>query len=260
MNQLILIAESKTMSSAQCPVTTDEFAACHADGEERAESIISILREYSEDELSAMLKISPTLARAARRDIYGFADKSCGLRVAEAFTGVVFKALDYSSLDSASREYADRHILVLSSLYGLLRLSDIIKPYRLDYSARFGHGDTPLWSRLRSANTIALCRMVRDNGVPALANLLPADASKGIDWKIVKRFCPVVIPDFRVSDGSGGLRTPHARRLKELRGLISRDIIERRIPTPEALRNSPSDDYMYLSDLRGVGHPAFIAD
>lgn len=260
MNQIVLIAESKTMSAAQMPVTADEYATRHPAGEEAADRIMAALRAYSSDELAEMLKVSPALARSAQRYIYGFADKTLGLRTCEAYTGVVFKAFGYSSLDTSARNYANEHLFILSSLYGLLRLTDIIKPYRLDYTARTETRGATLWSQLRAANTAALCRIIRDRAVPAIINLLPADASKSIDWKSVKELCPVVTPDFRIPDGKGGYRTPNARRLKELRGLMCRDIMQQGIPTPEALRDSLSENCLFIGHLKSPDRPAFLAD
>ena len=52
-------------------------------------------------------------------------------RADEIYTGVLFSALDLSTLDEASRQRADASLAITSALFGLLRPSDRIPAYRL---------------------------------------------------------------------------------------------------------------------------------
>jgi cytoplasmic iron level regulating protein YaaA (DUF328/UPF0246 family) len=53
------------------------------------------------------------------------------LPVANLYTGVLYEALDLSSMDSATRRRANRWLVVISALYGALRPADRVPPYRL---------------------------------------------------------------------------------------------------------------------------------
>ena len=53
------------------------------------------------------------------------------LPASEVYSGVLYAALDYSSLTPAARKRADRWVLVSSALWGAVHLSDPIPSYRL---------------------------------------------------------------------------------------------------------------------------------
>ena len=55
----------------------------------------------------------------------------------DVYTGVLYEALDFSSLPAAARKRADARVAIASALFGLLRPSDPIPAYRLS-------GDTTL--------------------------------------------------------------------------------------------------------------------
>ncbi len=53
------------------------------------------------------------------------------VRVDQLYTGVLYDALDLASLDPAARRRANRALVVLSGLWGALRLTDRVPAYRL---------------------------------------------------------------------------------------------------------------------------------
>lgn len=54
--------------------------------------------------------------------------------VADLYTGVLYEALDLASLPAAARRAAARQIVVVSALWGALRPTDAVPPYRLSMS------------------------------------------------------------------------------------------------------------------------------
>jgi cytoplasmic iron level regulating protein YaaA (DUF328/UPF0246 family) len=57
------------------------------------------------------------------------------LPAARLYTGVLYEALDLASLDRPARRLADRSIAVFSGLWGAVRLSDRVPPYRCSIGA-----------------------------------------------------------------------------------------------------------------------------
>src|SRR5690606_19570030 len=49
-----------------------------------------------------------------------------------AFRGDVYRGLDADRFTAADFDYAQKHLRILSGLYGLLRPLDLIQPYRLE--------------------------------------------------------------------------------------------------------------------------------
>ncbi|MEV0202224.1 peroxide stress protein YaaA [Nonomuraea sp. NPDC050691] len=53
------------------------------------------------------------------------------LPAAELYTGVLYDNLDLATLDAEARRRAEESVLIFSGLWGVLRLSDRVPPYRL---------------------------------------------------------------------------------------------------------------------------------
>jgi cytoplasmic iron level regulating protein YaaA (DUF328/UPF0246 family) len=49
-----------------------------------------------------------------------------------AFKGDVYTGLDANTLDGKALTFAQKHLRILSGLYGLLRPLDLMQPYRLE--------------------------------------------------------------------------------------------------------------------------------
>jgi cytoplasmic iron level regulating protein YaaA (DUF328/UPF0246 family) len=52
----------------------------------------------------------------------------------QIYTGVLYQALDYVTLPSAAKKRAEKSVVVISSLFGVLRLHDLIPTYRMKIS------------------------------------------------------------------------------------------------------------------------------
>ena len=49
------------------------------------------------------------------------------------YDGLCFKNMNREDLDSKDLDYIDKHLFILSALYGAVRPFDLISPYRLDF-------------------------------------------------------------------------------------------------------------------------------
>ena len=52
------------------------------------------------------------------------------------FKGDVYQGLDAESLNNKQIKFAQKHLRILSGLYGILRPMDVIKPYRLEMGTK----------------------------------------------------------------------------------------------------------------------------
>ncbi|MGL5541541.1 MAG: YaaA family protein [Erysipelotrichaceae bacterium] len=52
------------------------------------------------------------------------------------YNGIQFKYLDVHTLDERALHYLQAHLRILSGVYGVLKLTDTIEPYRLEMQAR----------------------------------------------------------------------------------------------------------------------------
>lgn len=254
---MILIAESKTMAAGQREVSREEFVEHRPLFDGIANAIMDSLRDRSVEQLCAEAGITARLAVSLRRMIYEFPDKSLGIRAVRAFTGVVFRQLNIDAYSDAQKAFVSANLRIISSLYGWLRPDDIIKPYRFDFKSHVAPLGETLMKYWKKDVTIALVRDLQARGDRVIIDLLPADASKCVDWKLVKRFAKVYKVDFKTIIGPDETKTPNSGRLKELRGRLLDQIIREGVTDPAAIATLESADYM--PDPAGPTHPGYLS-
>lgn len=58
--------------------------------------------------------------------------KGPSAKAIEVYSGVLYQALDYENLNTTAKKRADKYIVIISALFGAVRLSDSIPTYKLD--------------------------------------------------------------------------------------------------------------------------------
>ena len=74
------------------------------------------------------------------------------------FKGDVYQGLDAESLNNQQIKFAQKHLRILSGLYGILRPMDVIKPYRLEMGTKLetskGKNLYDFWGSLIQKNVL----------------------------------------------------------------------------------------------------------
>jgi len=197
-----------------------------------AAELAAQLQRLDQADLARIMGLSDALAATTRGDLgsWGQPGRPSGPALA-AFTGLVFKHLAPLDLSVDAWRFAQRHLVILSGLYGLLRPCDRIEAYRLEMGCAFRPaGQANLTAFWRPRITAALNRMLAA-GEPVL-NLAAGEYLKAVDQEALRG--PVIWPVFkqRRDDGSLKVVTVHA---KEARGLMARWVLEREVTEPSAL-------------------------
>ncbi|GLW20750.1 UPF0246 protein [Microbispora amethystogenes] len=185
------------------------------------------------------------------RDVLGLSDGQAGeiernrglpaartLPVADLYTGVLYDNLGLGTLSPDARRRADRRIVVFSGLWGLLRPSDRVPPYRLSMGVRLPPmgGLAAFWRPSISAVLDATKGLVVDM----------RSATYAAAWQPGERGVAV-----RVLREAAGKRTVVSHMAKATRGVVARSLVE----TPDRPRTAGD-----LADLlAGLGHRVELA-
>lgn len=108
-------------------ITSPHF---YADANDHLES----LKAYSKDELKELYKSSDKIIDKTHAYYHALSEPVAALN---AYDGLVFKQLELNNYKPADFDYLNDKLRILSTLYGALRPSDGIHPYRLDYLMPF---------------------------------------------------------------------------------------------------------------------------
>ncbi|MCI5774808.1 MAG: YaaA family protein [Erysipelotrichaceae bacterium] len=182
------------------------------------------------------LKINDKLAKECYENFVEFKADRLAL---EAFNGLQFKQLALESLNDAQRNYAYEHVHILSGLYGILRASDNIAPYRLDYE-----------------NVIAKQKIIdfhREN----VNAYLQAKDQVIIDLCSQEYSQILEVEHIRIDFLEANLKSK-ATNSKIQRGKMLRYCIEKMIMDPNELQNYQEDDYHYRQDISTKDHWIFV--
>lgn len=257
---LILIAESKTMLEEGANITEEMLKTRIPSGLCVAAEVMHNIKEMNVSEIASAIKVSGPMASKILRMAHDFPMQKTGRPAIESFTGVVFKALCYSSLPDEAQEYIDANVRIISSLYGWLRPLDIIKPYRMEFTSRLAPGDKSFSQYWRKDVTINLVRTLQERNISDILDLMPSDAAKCVDNKLVKRFAKIWKVDFKQLRPGGDYRTPPAGQLKTLRGELLREIAERGISNPKDLLTLETASLLPLGTPDYPDHIAFCVE
>ena len=210
----------------------------------RAEQLIGVLRDLSPGQVGDLMHISDQLAtlNVARYASWTL-DHADGYQAAMAFNGDVYAGLDARSLQPGAIAFAQRHLRILSGLYGLLRPLDLIHPYRLEMGTKLA---TPagkdLYAFWGETITQALNAELAATKSAALVNLASEEYFKSVKPKLLA--VPVVTPVFE--DWKNGKYKIISFYAKRARGMMARFAIENGITDPEALKAFDVDGYAFV--------------
>jgi cytoplasmic iron level regulating protein YaaA (DUF328/UPF0246 family) len=166
------------------------------------------------------------------------------------FDGDVYDGLGARALDADALGFAQRHLRILSGLYGVLRPLDAMQPHRLEMGTRLANergADLYAWWGDRPARTLK--RALRAAGGGTLVNLASAEYFRAVD--VAALGAPVVQPVFQ--QWRAGAWKVISFDAKRARGAMARWAIDRRAVDAEDLKGFDADGWRFdarASDAR----------
>jgi len=212
---------------------------------DRAEELVGEARKLDPLAISQLMGVSENIAALNHRRFMDWR-RPFNLKNAKqallAFKGDVYIGLDAQTLAEAQLDFAQRHLCILSGLYGLLRPLDLIQPYRLEMGLPFASaGGRNLYEFWGDAVTGALDKAVRRSGSRILVNLASNEY-----FRVVRAGAlgaDIVTPVFK--DRKGGRYRVISFFAKRARGQMARFIIDNELNEPGALKTFQADGYRF---------------
>lgn len=246
---LVLLSPAKNLDLSPAPSVTMTEPSLTED----IAALSKVTAKLTRPKLRALMDISDQLAELNYERFQHF-DDADALPAAFAFAGDVYRGLDARSLDGAALDSAQRHIRILSGMYGVLRPLDAMRPYRLEMGTRLKtpRGAT-LYDFWGERVTEALNSDLEASGFDAVINCASDEY-----FKVVR---PGKLNAEIVTTAFYDIKDGKARQLfvfvKRARGLFARWVAENDPRTRDDLKAFESEGYRYDADASRDGRLAF---
>lgn len=216
----------------------------------RASILADIWKHALPKEIESLMKISAKKA-AEVSEVYQkwLADPGLQVPAIDVFVGDIYSGLQVQTWSDEDRQYAHKHLLILSGLYGALRACDGALPYRLEmaYKLPYGQNLYKFWD-------------------DAIASLLPADTEYIMNLSAVEYTkavlpytdLPVITPKFLTISPKTSEPTFVTVHAKIARGAFARWLIRSRIHSPAEISAFSDLGYRYYEPLSTPVEPVFV--
>ncbi len=212
---------------------------------DKSSQLIEIAKKLTPAEISSLMGISDKLAHlnAERFNDWqpDFTPKNARQAIL-AFKGDVYTGLHAEDFSEKDFDFAQKHLRMLSGLYGLLRPLDLMQPYRLEMGIRLNNPQgTNLYAFWGDLLTEKLNAVLKEQGDNILVNLASDEYFKAVkparlDGEIIK---PVFLDE---KNGNYKVISFYA---KKARGLMSRFIIKERLTKRKQLQEFSLEGYQF---------------
>jgi cytoplasmic iron level regulating protein YaaA (DUF328/UPF0246 family) len=210
---------------------------------EESQQLIDQLKKLTPADVASLMKLSDKLADL---NVNRFAHwkqpfNADNARPAiYAFKGDVYTGLDAYSFNKKQMTFAQKHLRILSGLYGLLKPLDLMQPYRLEMGTKFANK--------KGANLYefwgdTITNKINDSHKKGevILNLASNEYFKSVKTKSLKG--EVVTPVFK--DQKNGNYKIISFYAKKARGMMAAYVINNQINDPEAIKQFDVAGYRF---------------
>lgn len=245
---LILISPAKTLDY-QSPLATARYT--QPELLEYSQELIGVARRLSAPQIGKLMSISDKLADLNATRFHDWQPDFTPQNARQAilaFKGDVYTGLQAETLSEDDFDFAQRHLRMLSGLYGVLRPLDLMQPYRLEMGTKLanprGKDLYAFWGDIITDN---LNQALAAQGDNVLVNLASDEYFKAVNPK--KLNAVIIKPVFL--DEKNGKYKVISFYAKKARGLMSRFIIQNRLTQPSQLTEFNLDGYRFDESQSG---------
>lgn len=217
------------------------------------DKLIQLLQELSKEEVSSLMNLSDDLTdlNFTRYKELGESNVISSPSIL-AFDGQVFNCINVEDFNDLDFKFANEHLRIMSGLYGVLKPTDKVSPYRLEMKAKLknekGNDLYKFWKNNISSYLYDELQK-QDNKV--LLNLASNEYSKAIDFKKLNKEFKVINIEFKDYKENVDAYKVIGLYSKKARGYLTRYIIKNKIDNLEELKSFSHDNYVFnelLSD------------
>jgi len=249
---IIILSPAKKLDF-EVPAPTKKFTQLNQ--LTKSKLLIKELRKCDAKKISSLMKLSDNLTELNMKRYQDFKppfNLKNSKQAMFAFKGDTYVGFDADTMKDKEIEYAQKHLRILSGLYGLIAPLDLIQPYRLEMGTKFACGESKnlyeFWGETITDQVQTLLKKEK-----ALINLASKEYFSVINFKALEG--KVITPVFKEKKGDEFKIVSFYA--KKARGMMSRYIIDNKIKDPKSLSKFDVAGYKYNKRLSTELEPTF---
>ena len=231
---ILLLSPSKNMKDCAYDNKTSQPVFIN-----EAKSLVNEINKMNISEIQDFMEISEKLAHLNFQRFQNWSlpfNKTNSSPAIYSFSGDVYEGLDAYSLEEEDVKFAQRNLLILSGLYGILKPLDLIQPYRLEMGRKLKYeSHKNLYSFWNDKISLYL-NNIKDK---VIINLASNEYFNVVNKEKISK--KIISPIFKDENGKFKIISFYA---KKARGLMANYIIKNKIDDPPV--NKIQYKWLYL--------------
>lgn len=242
---LLLISPAKTLDFSETKLKKHSQPRLL----EESSALVSILKKKSTNDLKKLMNISDKIAMLNHERFQHFAtpfDLNNAKQALLAFKGDVYNGLDADSFDTKDFNFAQKHLRILSGLYGVLKPLDLMQAYRLEMGTKLSNGfGKNLYQFWDNKITDIINKDIKDNKHKSVINL----ASKEYFRAVKPTDLNAELYTVNFKENRNGTYKIIAFSAKKARGMMCNFVIKNKLTNPEHMKAFDMDNYIFNPGL-----------
>ncbi|MDR2956292.1 MAG: peroxide stress protein YaaA [Prevotella sp.] len=225
--------------------------------EKEAKTLYKSLEGATQNEIAQLMNINPQLASHVYQYIHAFPlNRTPERQAIFAYNGIAYQGLAAKSFDKEDLDFAQKHLVHISGLYGVLRPLDLIKPYRLEMQIPLdndkGKNLYEFWTE--TVSKYLAKEMKADDNI--LINLASKEYFKVVDKKLLPKGHMIITPIFKQQTSKGYKQI--VVYAKKARGMMSRYIIKHQLTDVNHIKAFDTEGYTFSEQLSNDREWVFV--
>ena len=251
---MILLSPAKTLDFETSPSTT---VCTQPEFLDLTDGLIKGLSLLSSEEVGKLMHISPKLADLNKDRFQKWRmehDQQNSKQAILAFKGDVYEGLKAWEFKKSDFTFAQKHLRVLSGLYGILKPLDLIQPYRLEMGTVYPNpSGKDLYAYWGDSLAEAINKDLKKNKTKIVFNLASQEYFKAA--KSSKIEGDIISPSFL--DEKNGKYKIISFYAKKARGYMANYLVTNKVTDPKGLSDFKEYGYQYSKSDSSPEIPVF---
>lgn len=217
------------------------------------DTLVNIMQGLSALEIARLMDLSKDLAELNYLRYQHFS--GLGYPALYLFQGAVYKGLEATTWNEDTVDYAQKHLMILSGLYGLIRPLDKIQPYRLEMGTSLanpaGKNLYEFWSETLTAR---INQLLAKEANPILINLASTEYFSVIKTRELKH--PLITVHFK--EKKNGQLKVIGIHAKKARGTMASYLMQNQIDSVDGIRTFNGLNYQYSDQESDTSNLVFV--